>query len=1486
MTRRTIALFLTILGLACPAPAAEISWEPPGDITGELSDFDREGDVVHAWNSGGGDILLGAGDLDLQFTPGPALANGPVTNIDPHNRNGDINYETLLGTMTWASATATLTLTDLVPGNQYRVQLWLADTRDCCSGRLKTYDSGDGTTQVVLDSGPPSQFVIGNFTADAATQSLRCVGGGGPDHPQYNALVLRDLGPPTPRITRFDLARGTLVSDRGLRIAAGESATLSWTVENADWVTINPAPGSVGLAGSAALSPTATQEYQLTAGNGIGTSSATVTLFVDTPVEPPKLNEILAANYSGIEDEDGDRVDWIELTNPNPFVLSMGAYALSDDPALAAPWAFPADASIPVGGHLLVFASGKNRTGAELHTDFKLDSSGDYLALLENGTLVEQWPADYPDTPTFPEIKEDISYGIDSSGELRFFNDPTPGAPNGEGFSGFVDDTKFSVNRGVFTSPQTVEITTETPDASIRYTTDGTLPSPTRGTLYTGPLAISQTTVLRALAYKDDFAPTNVDTQTYIFPADVIASDVMNPDITQDPRYRDQMEAGLLSLPIFSLTLEDPDQVNNSVEKPVSVEFLPTDDVKGFHVEAGVTRFGGYYTNFDKKNFRLYFRKIYGPGKLKYPLFDGFENGRAAVDQFDALDLRTGSHDMKMRGAYLSNRFTDNSMLEMGHFNPHGRFVHLFINGTYWGQYHLRERWSAAMAAEYFGGKKEDYEAINGNDNQGGDFGPGSPYDGDGSGWEHIKQLAAGPTPWQSLPARVDLAAYLDFMLLFMSGNSETEYRNISQPFDGGVGMQIYLNDADGFLRASGDRTGNPGPGEILGGLRTQDDPDFRMFIADLIQNHFFGGGAMTADRMVERLQKLVDATQLSFLCESARWTGTDDQGNQLYRYPTRTPDSWQSYQDNLLNNYLPGLTNTMISRFRARGFYPSTNAPHFNQDGGVVPPGFALMIDSPSGGTVYFTDDGTDPRLPGGAINPEATILNDTASGSTLVAQGATWRYLDDGSDQGTAWRQEGFDDSAWAAGPAQLGYGDGDEATLLSYGPDSSNKYTTTWFRKTFDVADAATLTGLTLELLRDDGAVVWLNGVEVARTNMPAGTVTSATRASSAIGGANESTFLQFTLDPATLHTGTNTLAVEIHQASATSSDISFDLRLLATTTSNSDPAYVFHSGNTTIMARAMVGGEWSALRDERFIVSETPSAPAPGDLAISEIHYHPTDPTPAELAVLPDLGDGDFEFIELVNISPVPLRLDGCAFTDGIDFVFPEDSILQPGGRLVLCRNPDAFALRHPSVAPFGAFSGHLNNGGETLVLSDPAAVVLVEFTYGDSTAPDWPASPDGGGPSLVLIHPNGNGATTPDDPFLWRASTGNGGAPGTSDAVDPGPPGTDADADGQPRLLEILLGSSDDSASSLPQIEAFFATHPDGRPYMHLRIQHDLAVEASLDVQVSEDLLDWSRQATLFRRTRHDDLTETLEYSFPDTPQGPPQRAFMRVRATQ
>lgn len=163
------------------------------------------------------------------------------------------------------------------------------------------------------------------------------------------------------------------------------------------------------------------------------------------------------------------------------------------------------------------------------------------------------------------------------------------------------------------------------------------------------------------------------------------------------------------------------------------------------------------------------------------------------------------------------------------------------------------------------------------------------------------------------------------------------------------------------------------------------------------------------------------------------------------------------------------------------------------------------------------------------------------------LLARGATWKFNDTGNDLGSTWRTMAYDDSAWSSGPSELGYGDNDEATLVSYG-NAANKHMTTYFRRELFVPNPAEFTNMVLQLLADDGAIVYLNNVEVARHNLPAGAVGYSTPATVSVCCLDESQFFEFNLSPALFNAGANILAVEVHQASPESSDLSFDLALL--------------------------------------------------------------------------------------------------------------------------------------------------------------------------------------------------------------------------------------------------------------------------------------------------------------------------------------------------
>jgi hypothetical protein len=231
------------------------------------------------------------------------------------------------------------------------------------------------------------------------------------------------------------------------------------------------------------------------------------------------------------------------------------------------------------------------------------------------------------------------------------------------------------------------------------------------------------------------------------------------------------------------------------------------------------------------------------------------------------------------------------------------------------------------------------------------------------------------------------------------------------------------------------------------------------------------------------------------------------------------------------------------IPRVKAAFWYASVNTT----SGATQFDNYGLLRNDYSRKPAYYALKCAASGICGPGTAGGTTSVPPTTAGTTLIPAGASWRYNDKGVDLAKDWRYSTYDHSAWAKAAAQLGYGDGDEKTVVSYGSNSSAKYITTYFRSTFDLASLSGVNGLRLSALVDDGAKVYLNGTEIWRYNLPTGTVDYRTLAPTAIAGATEKTWINVDLPASALKTGSNLVAVEVHQHAPWSSDLTFDLSL---------------------------------------------------------------------------------------------------------------------------------------------------------------------------------------------------------------------------------------------------------------------------------------------------------------------------------------------------
>ncbi|HXI51022.1 MAG TPA: lamin tail domain-containing protein, partial [Candidatus Saccharimonadales bacterium] len=265
-------------------------------------------------------------------------------------------------------------------------------------------------------------------------------------------------------------------------------------------------------------------EDQSAASNALVSASAT---FLARPLSVV-ITEFVAENASGLADADGEFSDWIELQNQTPGEVDLAGWRLTDEPLNPAKWSFPATVLQPAQ-FLVVFASGKDRRppGGELHTNFKLDAAGEYLALVRpDGTIAQSL--------NFGKQHQDVSFGL-SGGTNLFLPVPTPGVSNGPGVFGFVADTKFTPNRGFFSNAFSLAITSATAEATIWFTLNGNVPAPgAAGAMrYTNAITLTNTTTVRAAAFLTNFAPTDVDTHTYIFLAGTARQPAAPPGFPQ-----------------------------------------------------------------------------------------------------------------------------------------------------------------------------------------------------------------------------------------------------------------------------------------------------------------------------------------------------------------------------------------------------------------------------------------------------------------------------------------------------------------------------------------------------------------------------------------------------------------------------------------------------------------------------------------------------------------------------------------------------------------------------------------------------------------------------------------------------------------------------------------------------------------------------------------------------------------------------------------
>ncbi len=841
------------------------------------------------------------------------------------------------------------------------------------------------------------------------------------------------------------------------------------------------------------------------------------------------INELVASNSMLVDDPDFERSsDVVELYNSGSESIDLSGWHLTDNFNDITKWTFPDGVAIDSGEFLLIWCDGENVEASQLHSSFKLSSVGEELAVFNSeGTWV--------DGITFPNQSTDISYGrsSDAAAEWAWFNEPTLGVSNNAAtaFEGITHGIPyFSVEGGFYGEPLNVELTSLT--GEIRYTIDGREPT-LEDNLYTGPLAMDSSTFLRARLFELDHIPGPTLTHSYFF----------DPSIDERP------------LPVFSL-VTNPDHfwdadtgiyVQNfkpDWEWPVNVEFFENDgnNEAVFNERAGVKINGQNSWQLPQKMLGIYFRGAYGSGSLDYPLFHDRDRTK-----FDNFVLRASGSDWAytlMRDGLGQELPQENAFIGHQGFRP----SIVFVNGEYMGIHNIRSRADENYVQENHGIAAGAFDLIN-------DYGvveEGS----DSAFWVMdglFNQDLSVQANFDALADEVNMQDFADYWATEIWSSNSSWGHNVVlwKPHVGGK-WRYLLTDLDrGFSGSTNDDLSD----------FTQLDGDnydyARTWIHHALEND--GYAAYFAQRFADhlhtafhpqRVQSLVNqwsaAIEEEIPYHVEKWSGTTSSygdGIESVDYWNEEVQELKSFAEERTSFMIEDVSNELDLSETVQLF--TANLP---AEAGDIRLNDFNIPGSPWLGP-YYADM---PMELTAQSKPGYVFLGwSEAVEVPIVLEGSEWKYHDLGEDLGIDWRLPDYPDSDWASGNAELGYGDGDEATEVSYGEDPDNKHPTTYFRHHFDTGNQLPLTISALfKLRRDDGAVVYLNGEEVFRSNMPNGLVTFDTFSPDSAGDESETNWYEFA-SPVTLQPGANVLAVEIHQHSLTSSDISFDLALMSFT-----------------------------------------------------------------------------------------------------------------------------------------------------------------------------------------------------------------------------------------------------------------------------------------------------------------------------------------------
>ncbi len=1143
------------------------------------------------------------------------------------------------------------------------------------------------------------------------------------------------------------------------------------------------------------------------------------------------INELMASNNSTIEDPQGQYDDWIEIYNTGQNPINVGNMYLTDDLSVPTKWQFPNNSpsatTINAHGYLLIWADADNDAAdSGLHTSFNLSATGDEVGLFDSNGI------SLIDSIVFGEQTADISYGRypDANNNMQLMASPTPGSANHVGYIDVVADLEFSRRRGFYDAPFYVTLTTETEGAIIRYTLDGSEPynyqaALPMGMVYSGPISISTTMCLRAMALKTGWKPTNITTHTYIFLEDVCrqATDpatgrqVTPPgypaswgtaagDYQVDPDVVDQngkdkfgglyartIKDDLKSVPTISMVMDKDNwfgptgiYINESqdgTERVCSMEWIDPNGQGGFQINCAIAMQGGADrtnpgsgTSLDRwKTFKLSMRPRFktttddgkptgGPTQLDYRVFPD-----SPIEHFDTFVLdevlaNAWNHSgQHTHTIYTQDQYVADLHNAMGGYSPHGLFAHLYINGLYWGMYYIHDRPDHSWAAQMFGGEKEEYDVLKHNTST-------------------VVNNGIGGNATTNFNAMVSAAN-----AIAADPTNQAQYDLLCQKLD----IDNFITD----LLAHWFALNWDWPGKNWYAThRNTPDGRWRFHVWDAehaieywdSQNVLGQSVSGIHDKLKANAEYRMHFADLvhKFFFNSGVLTyphtadmfharmaeidraivGESARWGDTRSATPHTRQDWVVIQDGILSKFIQPRSEFVLNWLKNAGLYPAVGAPVFYINGSYRHGG-QIAINSQLSMT-----------KPSGTIwytvdNSDPRVPSSgsgNVSNITLVPENASKRVLVPAAAVSDAWRGgQAFNDSSWTAGSGGVGYET--QTGYQSYftinvQQQMYNKNATCYIRIPFTISGTqlAAIKSLTLNVRYDDGFIAYVNGVEVQRAQFT-GTPLWNSQAGSTHDDTLAVSFESFDISGyiSSLRQGDNILAIHGLNSPATSTDFLISVELVAGQGATS--TIPAGVSPTAIEYKGPITLAKSTHIKSRVLSSGTWSALNEATFAVGPVAEKLRV---TEIMCRPlESYDPNEEYIELKNIGTEAVNLNLVRFTNGINFTFP-DIDLAGGQYIVVVKDTVAFTARYgTTVSIAGQYSGSLSDGGERIRVEDAVGQTILDFQYRDG----WRNITDGGGFSLTIIDQANSDPNSWSRKDSWRASAFSGGSPGRDDA---------------------------------------------------------------------------------------------------------------------